>query len=56
MYLYVFEDGEIKKGSTFCQGDMDSCDAGILDVIDISGEQPQQYYEGEWHDIQSQDA
>lgn len=56
MYIYVFEDGEIKKGSSFEQGDMDSCDAGILDVIDISVDPPRQYYDGEWHDLPSADA
>ena len=55
MYIYIFEDGEVKKGDTFGHGDMDSCDDGILDVIDISGDQPMQYYDNEWHDIPSAD-
>ena len=56
MYLYIFEDGEVKKGTTFDDGDKESVDAGILDVIDIGSEQPKQYCGGGWHDLDSADA
>jgi hypothetical protein len=56
MYLFIFEDGEVKKATTFCQEDMDSCDAGILDVIDLHVENPKQYYDGQWYEIKSADA
>ena len=53
MYLYIFEDGQVKKGTTFCDGDAESCDADILDVIDIGESDPKQYYDGEWHELVS---
>ena len=56
MYLYIFEDGEVKKATTISKEDKESCDMGILDIIDISGDEPKQYYEGEWHDLPSADA
>jgi hypothetical protein len=55
MYLYFFEDGEIKKGTTFSDDDAQSCDAGILDVIDIGDSDPRQYYDGKWHELESAD-
>ena len=51
MFIYVFEDGEVRKNKEFNEGDKDACDAGILDVIDISGDEPKQYYNSEWHDL-----
>lgn len=54
-YIYIFEDGEIQKGSTFSENDKISVDDGILDVIDISGDEPKTWYKGEWHDIEAFD-
>ena len=53
MYLYISEDGEIKKSVDFDDVDRDMCEMGILDVIDLHSENPKQYYEGGWHDIES---
>lgn len=36
MYIYIFEDGEVKKSTTFSNDDLSSVADGILDVIDIS--------------------
>ena len=47
-YLYIFEDGEVKVSAKFSDSERDSCEAGILEVIDISGEIPVTYYEGVW--------
>lgn len=55
MYLYIFEDGEVKKATSFSDDDRTSCDMGILDVIDLHAENPKQYIDGEWHDIESAD-
>ena len=55
MYLFIFEDMEIKKGTAVMQGDFDAVDAGILDIIDISKEEPLKYYDGKWHDLESAD-
>lgn len=55
MYLYIFEDGEIKKsGAIPCGDDLQNVDNGILDIIDISDPRnPLQYYNGDWHDLES---
>jgi len=55
MYVYIFEDGQIKTASTFDDDDMASCDMGVIDVIDISGEKPKQYHNNNWHDLESAD-
>ena len=52
MYLFIFEDGSIKKGSIVEDGDTAAADDGILDIIDISGAEPLQYHDGEWHEIE----
>ena len=51
MYLYIFENGEIKKSTTFSDCDAEACDAGILDVIKINDVNPKQYGCGQWHFI-----
>jgi hypothetical protein len=52
MWLYIFENGEVKKSDVEpCDGDMDAADSGILDLIDIKGQQPLQYAHGKWHGI-----
>jgi len=51
MYLYIAEDGALNKSADFDETDQEMCDMGILDVIDLHGENPKQYFEGEWHDI-----
>lgn len=56
MYLYIFEDGEVKKATTVSDNDKNCVDAGILDIIEIGGDDPKQYLGGEWHDIESADA
>jgi len=53
MYLFIFEDGEVKKYDKVCQGDFDEADAGILDVIDVSADEPLQYHDCGWHEIES---
>lgn len=51
MFLYVLEDGEIMCTCGIQDGDKESCDAGILTMIDISGNIPKMYYADEWHNI-----
>jgi len=55
MYLYIFEDGTIKKGTTFEDGEADACDLGILDVIDISDGEPKRYAFDSWQEIETAD-
>lgn len=52
-FIYVFEDGEIKKSTMFSDDEAEACDAGILDAVDISGDEPKMFFDGKWHDIQS---
>jgi len=56
MYLYIFEDGEVKTASSFCDTDKESVDAGAIVVIDIESKPPMNYYDGEWHILESADA
>lgn len=56
MFLFIFEDGLIKKATVICDGDKSCADDGIIDLIDISGDEPKQYYDGEWHDLESANA
>ena len=51
MYLLITEDGEIQKSVSLHDDDKMMADAGLLDVIDVTGEQPFQYLEGDWHPI-----
>jgi len=51
MYLLITEDGEINKTVELHDDDKLMADEGYLDVIDVSGEIPTQYYKGKWHDI-----
>ena len=53
MYLFIFEDLTIRKSLTFTEEDAASCDEGILDVIDLHAENPKQYYDGEWNDVEN---
>lgn len=47
-YIVIFEDGVIKQTDKVCEEDLRSCDDALLDLIDISGEEPLMYVEGEW--------
>lgn len=53
MYLYIFEDCTVKYSTTFEDDDRQACDDRMLDVIDLHTENPKQYYDGEWHNIDS---
>ena len=56
MYLFIFEDGDMKRSTGFSDDDKASCDAGLLDVIDLHAENPKRYFNGEWQDIDKFDA
>lgn len=53
MFLFIFEDGSVMKGNSFSAEDAQSCDFGVLDVIDIAGDEPKQFFDGGWHDLKS---
>ncbi len=51
MYLFIFEDGAIKKSDSVTQDDLDS---DYLQIIDISQpNNPVEYFDGEWQTIDS---
>jgi hypothetical protein len=52
MYLFMFEDGDVRKGLDFSQDDKDSCDAGYLDVIDLHADNPKRWWNGRWVDVE----
>ncbi len=54
MYLFIFEDGEVFKAKYITEGDFDSVDTGILDIIDITdANNPVMYEYGEWHEVEA---
>ena len=55
MFLLITEDGEIFQAEKHHESDPEMCDAGMLDLIDISGDKPKRYFDGEWQDIEELD-
>ena len=54
MYLFIYEDGDIRKGPKVQEGDFTDADGGILDIIDISSPLgPKRYFQGEWGKIEN---
>ncbi len=51
MYIFIFEDNEIIKSTTFNNDDVEACNNRFLDVIYISDDNPKQFIDGEWCDI-----
>lgn len=52
MYLLILEDGEVLKTHELLEEDKVSSDAGILEIICISGDHPRQYFDGKFHEIE----
>lgn len=55
MYIFIFEDGTIKKGRMIISDDLLSVEDGILEIIDITEPKKPLYYhgDGEWKDLES---
>lgn len=54
MYIAIFEDGEPKLIDAITDDDLQSCDAGILDLIDVSvADRPTRYWDGKWEPLES---
>lgn len=55
MYLFIFEDGEMRMGNTISEGDYHASDIGILDIVKTVIEDMDMwyelYYDGDWHKI-----
>lgn len=52
MYIFILEGGETYQGKTVAVSDLESSDAGVLDVICIDGNEVTQYHDNEWHLLQ----
>lgn len=53
MYLFIFEDGEIKFRDIVEDGDLIAADDGLLDIIDIrSHGEPKRFFDGKWDDVE----
>ena len=52
MYLVIFEDGTVKRTDNISEEDYISVDDGYLQIIDIVGDVPMEYGEGEWTEIE----
>lgn len=52
MYIYIFEDGGIKKVGLnhFSEDDLESVREGILEIIDITDPKNPTYYTGEFNE------
>jgi hypothetical protein len=54
MYLFMLDDGEIRRGSVIQEGDLSACDDGILDIVDISNpDNPLRYFDGKWQELEA---
>lgn len=52
-YIFVFEDQSIRSGESYLKEDLEACDDGLLDIIDISDPTaPLAYFRGEWEKLQ----
>lgn len=52
MYILIFEDGHVAKANVVTESDLDACDQGVLDVVDISDpSNPKRYDASEWHPL-----
>ena len=51
MYLIIMEDSTVWQADTISDDERSAADDGILDIIDISGPQPTQYHDNNWHGI-----
>lgn len=54
MYLFIFEDGDIKYRDCVEDGDLMAADDGLLDIVDIRlhGE-PKRYWDGKWQAVEA---
>jgi len=52
MYLLIFEDGTVKRADDISKEDYTSVDDGYLQIIDIAGNIPMEYYNGRWDEVE----
>lgn len=53
MYLMIMEDGSVVKGEAYTEDELNSCDDGYMELIDISKpKEPKSYYRGKWISIE----
>lgn len=51
MFLLILEDGSLRKAKTVSDDDLTMCNDGILGIINLNTDEPMQYHDGDWHDI-----
>lgn len=51
MFLFLYEDGSIVKRSYVDDEDKAASDKRLFEIIDLRGNEPLQYSENEWHEI-----
>ena len=51
MFLFLYEDGSIVKSNYVDDEYKAASDKGLLVIIDLRGNEPLQYAENEWHEI-----
>lgn len=54
-YLFITEDGSITRAPEYFDDDAQSCDDGVLSIIDIHSIPPTEYHQGAWVEIPLQD-
>ena len=51
MFLIIDEAGTVMRTEGITDNDLSACDDGYISIIDISGNQPVQFFDGDWHGI-----
>jgi hypothetical protein len=51
MFLIAQEDGTVSKTETISEDDIKQCNNEYISIIDISGNQPVQFFNGDWRGI-----
>ena len=51
MYLLIYEDNSLQTAVELDEDTFKAADEGYIDIVDITGETPFQYYQKGWHKI-----
>ena len=53
MFIYIFNDGEIKTTDRLSIGDLEAADDGLIDILDIGNlDGPKIFHDGEWNEVE----
>jgi hypothetical protein len=52
MYIFIFEDGQVKQANSVSDEDLLSVDNGYLQVLRVQNGDATEYYDGEWSKLE----